>query len=116
MVAVHEFSLVEGVVKQLRASAAENDIGKISRVMLVVGKLTMAVPDSLQFAFLAFKEEPLFQEAVLEIREHPAAGECKDCGQRFELKDYAFVCPSCSSVNIKLAGGRELYIDFYEGD
>ena len=41
---MHEYSLVEGVVKQLRASAKENDIKQISRVVLVVGKLTMAVP------------------------------------------------------------------------
>ena len=52
---MHEYSLMEGVVKQLRASAAENDIKEISQVALVVGKLTMAVPDALQFAFEAFR-------------------------------------------------------------
>ena len=115
---MHEYSLMEGVVKQLRASAAENDIKQISQVALVVGKLTMAVPDALQFAFEAFRlEEPLLKDdAVLEIREEPVMGECKDCQHRFEIKDYEFVCPSCSSVNIKLVGGRELYIDFYEGE
>ncbi len=114
---MHEYSLVEAMVRQLRASAAENNITQISRVMLVVGNLTMAVPDALQFSFEAFRqEEPLLREAVLEIREEPAAGECKDCQQRFEIKDYEFICPSCSSVNVKLAGGRELYIDYYEGE
>ena len=115
---MHEYSLVDGVVKQLRASAADNGIKQISRVALVVGKLTMAVPDSLQFAFEAFRqEEPLLRDdSVLEIREEPVVGECKDCQQRFEIKDYEFVCPSCYSVNIKLVGGRELYIDFYEGE
>jgi hydrogenase nickel incorporation protein HypA/HybF len=115
---MHEYSLMEGVVKQLRASAAENDIKQISLVVLVVGKMTMTVPDALQFAFEAFRQqEPLLKDdAVLEIREEPVAGECKDCQQRFEIKDYEFICPSCSSVNIKLVGGRELYIDFYEGD
>jgi hydrogenase nickel incorporation protein HypA/HybF len=115
---MHEYSLMEGVVKQLRASAAENDIKEISKVALVVGKLTMAVPDSLQFAFEAFRmEEPLLRDdAVLEIREEPVMGECKDCQHRFEIRDYEFICPSCSGVNIKLVGGRELYIDFYEGE
>ena len=115
---MHEYSLMEGVVKQLRASAAENDIKEISRVALVVGKMTMAVPDALQFSFEAFRlEEPLLRDdAVLEIREEPVMGECKDCQHRFEVRDYEFICPSCSGVNVKLVGGRELYIDFYEGE
>jgi Zn finger protein HypA/HybF involved in hydrogenase expression len=43
-------------------------------------------------------------------------GECKDCQHRYEIKNYEFICPSCSGVNIKLVGGRELYIDYYEGE
>jgi hydrogenase nickel incorporation protein HypA/HybF len=115
---MHEYSLMAGVVKQLQASAATNNIKQISRVVLVVGKMTMTVPDALQFSFEAFRQqEPLLNDdAVLEIREEPIVGECKDCQQRFEIKDYEFVCPSCYSVNITLVGGRELYIDFYEGD
>ncbi|MGD0152937.1 MAG: hydrogenase maturation nickel metallochaperone HypA [Thermacetogeniaceae bacterium] len=115
---MHEYSMVDGIVRQLRASAAENNIKQISRVALVVGKLTMAVPDALQFSFEAFrKEEPLLKEdAVLEIREEPVMGECKDCQHRFEIKDYEFICPSCSGVNIKLVSGRELYIEYYEGE
>jgi hydrogenase nickel incorporation protein HypA/HybF len=115
---MHEYSLMEGVVKQLKASAEENSIKQISRVALVVGKMAMVVPDSLQFAFevLRQQESLLKDDAVLEIREEPVMGECKDCHQGYEIKDYEFICPSCSSVNIKLVGGRELYIDYYEGE
>ena len=115
---MHEYSLVEGVVKQLRTSAGENNIRQISRVALVVGKLTMTVPAALQFAFEVFRQqEPLLKDdAVLEIREEPVMGECKDCQRRYEIKDYEFICPSCSGINIKLVGGRELYIDYYEGE
>jgi hydrogenase nickel incorporation protein HypA/HybF len=115
---MHEYSLMEGVVKQLRTSAAENDIKQISRVALVVGKMTMVVPDSLQFAFEVFRQQEAFlkDDAVLEIREEPAMGECKDCQHRYEIKDYEFICPSCSGVNIKLVGGRGLYIEYYEGE
>lgn len=114
---MHEYSLVDGVIRQLRASAAQNDVKQISRVVLVVGKMTMAVPDALQFAFEAFRQdEPLVKDAVLEIREEQVMCECKDCQHRFGIKDYEFVCPSCSSVNVKLVAGRELYIDYYEGE
>ncbi|HHW28731.1 MAG TPA: hydrogenase maturation nickel metallochaperone HypA [Syntrophomonadaceae bacterium] len=113
---MHELSLMMGIVDQLRKSAAENNIKKISKVMLVVGEMTMAVPDALQLAFEAFKEEELFQNAVLEIRKEPVRGECKDCHHNFGVEDFAFVCPNCSSPNVRIASGRELYIDYYEGD
>lgn len=114
---MHELSLMESVVKQLRASAAENDIKKITRVLLVVGKMTMAVPDALQFAFEVLqKEDELLKGAVLEIREEPVRCECKDCGHLYEAPNYELLCPSCSGPNVKIVGGRELYIDFYEGD
>jgi hydrogenase nickel incorporation protein HypA/HybF len=115
---MHEFSLVDGVVKQLKTSAAGNGIKEISKVALVVGQMTMAVPDSLQFAFeILRREEPLLKDdAVLEIREEPVVGECKDCQHRYEIQNWEFLCPACSSANIKLVGGRELYIDYYEGE
>lgn len=113
---MHEFSLIQGVVDLLRKSAVENDIKQISKVMLVVGEMTMAVPDALQFAFEAFKDEELFRDAVLEIRKEPVRGECKDCQHQFDIKDFVFLCPSCSSPNVRIAAGRNLYIDYYEGD
>lgn len=113
---MHELSLIEGIVRILRSSAVENNIRKISKVSLVVGKMTMAVPDALQFAFETFKEEDLFKDAVLEIKEEPVCGECQDCTKRFEIKNYEFLCPYCRSLRIKIVSGRELYIDYYEGD
>lgn len=113
---MHELSLMMGVVDLLRKSAAEENITKITKVMLVVGDMTMAVPDALRFAFESFKDEELFQDAVLEIRKEPVRGECKDCHHNFDIKDFEFLCPSCSSSNVRVASGRELYIDYYEGE
>lgn len=116
-VIMHELSLMDGVVRQLKSSASQNNISKIIKVVLVVGKLTMAQPDALQFAFEVFKkEEPLLEGGVLEIREEPVRGECQDCRSRFEIANYEFICPECNSPRVKIAGGRELYIDYYEGD
>ena len=113
---MHEMSLMMGIVDQLRKSAAEYHIKKFSIGMLGVGERTLAGPDALQLAFEAFKEEELFQNAVLEIRKEPVRGECKDCHHNFGVEDFAFVCPNCSSPNVRIASGRELYIDYYEGD
>ncbi len=113
---MHELSLMQGVVNLLRKSASENNVKRITKVLLVVGEMTMAVPDALQFAFESFKEEELFRDAVLEIRMEPVRGECRDCHHSFDIKDFVFLCPFCSGPNVKVASGRDLYIDYYEGD
>jgi hydrogenase nickel incorporation protein HypA/HybF len=113
---MHEMSLMVGIIELLRKSAAENNISKITKVMLVVGDMTMAVPDALQFAFDSFRDEKLFQDALLEIQKEPVCGECKDCHHNFGIDDFNFLCPSCSSPNVRVASGRGLYIDNYEGD
>ncbi|AFV12854.1 hydrogenase nickel incorporation protein HypA [Thermacetogenium phaeum DSM 12270] len=113
---MHELSLMQGVVNLLRKSASENNVKRITKVLLVVGEMTMAVPDALQFAFESFKEEELFRDAVLEIRMEPVRGECRDCHRSFDIKDFVFLCPFCSGPNVKVASGRDLYIDYYEGD
>jgi len=115
---MHEFSLIEGVLGMVKESAAEYRIKKVNRVKLVVGKLSMALPDSLHFAFDAIKTtDDLFREAGLEIEEREIMGNCQQCQQAFQIEDHCyFVCPSCNSTCIEIIQGRELYLDYYEGE
>ncbi|NLV17505.1 MAG: hydrogenase maturation nickel metallochaperone HypA [Syntrophomonadaceae bacterium] len=115
---MHEFSLIEGVLNMVRDSASQNNIGKVNRVKLVVGRLSMALPDSLHFAFEAIcKDEDLFREAILEIEEKEIMCDCLACQRSSELKDiYSFICPACGSNRIEITQGRELYLDYYEGE
>jgi hydrogenase nickel incorporation protein HypA/HybF len=115
---MHEFSLIEGVLGMVRDSAAQNNIKMINRVKLVVGKLSMALPDSLYFAFEAIaRTEDIFQDAVLEIEERELICNCRPCQQSFKMEDlYSFICPRCGANNIEIIQGRELYLDYYEGE
>ena len=115
---MHEISLMSEMVTLLAASAQENNIREITRVKLVVGKMTMALPDALRLAFEVFKgEPPLSFSAMLEIEERETLGKCQACGHSFILTDnYLFVCPACESVRIDILSGRELFIDHFEGE
>jgi hydrogenase nickel incorporation protein HypA/HybF len=115
---MHEFSLIESVLEKVRDSARQNNIKKINRVKLVVGKLSMALPDSMQFAFDAIAgTEELFRDAVLEIEEREPVCNCPQCRQPFPMADsYSFFCPRCGSTGIEIIQGRELYLDYYEGE
>ena len=66
---MHELSIMEGVLNMVRESAVQSNISKVNKLKLVIGKLSMVLPDSLQFCFQALSQEEFFQDAVLEIEE-----------------------------------------------
>lgn len=113
---MHEMSLMDGVVKALRKSAQENSISKINRVKLVVGKMTAALPSALEFAFEILSRGTLMEGAELEIEEQEIVGKCAACAKEFKCGPYVFVCPDCGHTRVEIISGRDLYIDYYEGD
>lgn len=115
---MHELSLMQGVVDIIKESASQNNIERVNKVKLVVGKFSMALPDSLYFAFEVISGvEPLFQGAVLEIEEKETICQCQQCQQIMQIDDHChFVCSHCGSNKVDIIQGRELYLDYYEGD
>ncbi len=115
---MHELSLMESVMEIVRDSAAENNISQVKKIKLVVGKFSMALPDSLRFAFQAIAGvEEIFKDAVLEIEEKEILCRCQQCQQSFQPEDaYHFICCCCASTQVEIIQGRELYLDYYEGD
>ncbi|MEW6661760.1 MAG: hydrogenase maturation nickel metallochaperone HypA [Bacillota bacterium] len=113
---MHELALIQGVLESVAKTAQENSMTKISRIRLVVGKMTAALPASLEFCFNALDKSSLFAEACLEIEEVDIKGECAKCGNRFIISEFQFFCPACKHKNISIIAGRELFIDFFEGE
>lgn len=115
---MHELVLIQGVMEAVKESAAANSISKVSKVRLVVGKLSMALPDSMQFAFeVISSDEDLFRSAVLEIDEKEVICSCQQCQQLFpQQEQHIFVCSCCGSNQVDIIQGRELYLDYYEGE
>ena len=114
---MHELSLVEGMMDIVRESASQNNIYRVTRVKLVIGELTMALPDSLRFAFAALSQDELFNGAELEIDQLRVICRCEECGHEFKPGDnYIFLCPDCGNGRVVVVQGHELYLDSYEGD
>lgn len=114
---MHELTIMNSILDMVRESAHYNNITKISKLKLIIGKLTMIMPDSLQFCFDALRQENLFEDAALEIEEVPVVIQCQDCARESVQPDiYYFSCPACGSNQVDILKGRELYLDYYEGD
>jgi len=114
---MHEVGLMQEVIDIIRSSREAQGIKQVKRIHLVVGKLTAAQPDALQFAFSVLaRTEPWLHAAVMEIEERPMVGECGHCQTRSVLADYRSHCPNCGQPGLQLVAGRELYVDYYEGE
>lgn len=114
---MHELALVEGIMDTVRLSADTNGITRVGKIKLVIGKLSMALPESLDFAFDCLKQQDtLFNEARLEIEEKDVIGKCRICNREFIVNEGYYQCDQCEASSIDLISGRELYIDFFEGD
>jgi hydrogenase nickel incorporation protein HypA/HybF len=112
---VHEFSVIEQVLKTVEFAAKQNGLSKVTRIVLQIGKLRQVIPDFLQFAFSSASSGTIAEHAVLDIKQIPVEIECLDCCHVFEQR-HAYLCVKCQSNHIKILKGKELLIETIEGD
>lgn len=106
---MHEFSLAQGLLEQLRQLAARHNSNRILRVRVTVGKLSGIVVDSFCFGFETIAAgDSLTRDAVLEITETDTIYSCTACG--FETDSPVPVCQQCSATTLQAAGGDELIL------
>ena len=103
---MHELAITESVV-----TAVVGHVGaaKVTRVQLLIGKLSGVVPDAVRFCFDVCTEGTALAGAVLDIVETPGRARCRDCRADVEFEDAIALC-NCGSANVQILGGQELRI------
>jgi hydrogenase nickel incorporation protein HypA/HybF len=108
---VHEFSLAQGLVRQLDELADRHKAEKILTVTVTVGSMSGIVVDSFVFGFeVLAKEHPLTNTARLEIIRAEPALDCLACGYGIVSQTRPASCPQCGSRKLRLSGGDELIL------
>lgn len=113
---MHEFSIMQGVFKLLEDIAAKNNLIKISKVILRIGKLRQVSPDFLRFAFENIAQNTLVNGAELIIEEIPITMRCKSCNQEFTVEHHTYICPVCGAAKLELLTGKEILIVSVDGE
>ncbi|MGD9152334.1 MAG: hydrogenase maturation nickel metallochaperone HypA [Gammaproteobacteria bacterium] len=113
---MHEFSIMQGVFKLLEDIAVKNNLIKINKVILRIGKLRQVFPDFLRFAFENISKDTIADGAELIIEEIPITMRCKSCNQEFTVEHHTYVCPVCGAVKLELLTGKEVLIASVEGE
>ena len=113
---MHELSIASSIVDTILKEVDKRKLKSVSLIALEIGALTDIVPDSLLFGFEAITKDTILQKTKLEINIVPIKGSCTDCRKSFEVSEFVFICPNCSSGNIKVEQGNELDIAYIEAE
>jgi hydrogenase nickel incorporation protein HypA/HybF len=105
---MHEVSIMENVFEIAFARLRQEKATRIHRLRLRIGALSGVVPESLEFAFDALKENTPAAEASLDLEYVPVRFYCSTCALEFVGDDVAELCPSCGSPDARVCQGREL--------
>jgi hydrogenase nickel incorporation protein HypA/HybF len=111
---VHEVSLMQDTVIIAVKQAREAGARRIHRVMMRVGTLSGAVPETLEFAFDIVAKGTMAEGATLEIEKVPVLCFCPICSEEFEPADLVCECLRCGRPSADIRRGRELQLTSLE--
>lgn len=108
---MHEASIVMGILNTVIPQCRKEGYNSIEAIRLRVGKASGIMPEALIFAFDIAKHETIASKAKLDIDIVPLSGNCKACGEHFEIEDkFLFNCPSCNAADLAVTKGYEMEI------
>jgi hydrogenase nickel incorporation protein HypA/HybF len=111
---LHELAIAQSIVDFLEKEAAERGLGRVEAVGLNIGELSDVVPEALEFGFQSITFGTDLESVKLRIKRIPLEAVCVDCGARFRVDDYFFVCPDCDSRRVEVVSGQEIDISYIE--
>ncbi len=112
---MHEIAIADALIEQVQGEVRRAGAsGQVTRVALVVGRLSGVNPDSLRFALDLLVKETILESARIEIAEPGAHCQCAACGYRTEIEDLEARCPNCGSSDVTIDGGRDLLLESIE--
>ena len=112
---MHEMSIAQSLMEIVQEEMHRHQAQVLRSVTVHIGQLS-AIPEALTFCFQVMTTGTEFEGAKLITKVIPLEGRCGKCGQGFEIKDYAFVCPHCGGTDITTEAGQDLSIVEMEVD
>ena len=112
---MHELSLAQAIWRQVAAEMNKRKAGtQLVGINLIVGALSGADPESLEFAMRMVVEGSDWPDAEVRIRAEPVALRCRDCGRNYEAEGWDLACPACGRADFEVLAGRDLRLESLE--
>lgn len=111
---MHELNPTRSLLHIALEKGAAAGAKRISKIALVVGKLSAVAPHSIEFCFGALAHGTLAESATLVFDEPAAQARCQGCGAEFFLECPYDPCPQCGATTLDIHGGDEFYLKSIE--
>ena len=107
---MHELSIAQNILDIINGQLLVNNLSRVTKVSMRLGKLAAIEPVSLKFCFEIITRDTRVEGAVLEIDSIPIRCRCNDCKLDFILDELDFICPNCMGSRLEIISGRELQV------
>lgn len=112
-VVMHEFSLCQGIIKQVLA-ANHNNLSNVSEVIVDIGEFAGVDIASLCFWFPVVAKDASAPEMKLRVNTIAGVAKCEKCMNEFSVINLYSPCPKCNEFgSYALIHGNELLIKSY---
>lgn len=113
---MHEFHIVDDIVKQVLGKANNAGANKVTKVVLVMGSSTGLEESSIRLYFNEIVCGTIADGAELLVNSLVTKIQCNTCDMVFDYKVGEFNCPTCGNLGVRSSTGKEFYIDHIEID
>jgi hydrogenase nickel incorporation protein HypA/HybF len=113
---MHEIRIAEDLSSIVLETAGKKNLSKVTKVNISFGQLVQIVPDIFEFAFREIVKDSIAEAAELEIEIIPVKMVCNSCGNDFQVNENRYSCSKCSSTDLGIIQGKELFIKSIEGE
>lgn len=113
---MHELTVVSNIFKIILETAENNNLSKISKISLKVGRQRHLSSDLMEFAFNSVSNNTIAAGATLDIKKVDIKMLCRSCGRDFIVKDNTYLCIFCGAPGLETISGKDLLIESIEGE
>jgi len=113
---MHELTVISNIFNIILDAAEKNNLSKISKISLKVGRQRHLASDLMKFAFDSVSKDTIAAGAFLDIEKVDIKMRCRSCGLNFIVEDNTYLCVSCGSAGLETISGRDLLIESIEGE
>lgn len=114
---MHELPITESILKIILKHAAKNNVQKVVKVRLKIGRLCDLEEEWIQNYFSYLSRGTVAEGATIEVQHVPAVFECPSCGRTYEIDKSCPLlvkCPSCGCEEGNIISGREYMVSEME--
>lgn len=107
---MHELSVCQALVRQLRDIAREQRAARITRVVVQIGPLSGVEPELLRHAYPVASAGSPAADAALILEPLPIRIHCESCGADSDAAANRLLCAACGDYRTRLISGDELLL------